>query len=109
MSPRQGGRADEQDQPRLRRSHGAISGRIGRALVTEGALVSAAEATQLALIQQTNIVYVNFTQSSTEVLRMRKAMAAKQLVRVGGDAVAVKIILEDGTELPRAASCCSAT
>jgi len=79
-----------------------ISGRIGRALVTEGALVSAAEATQLALIQQTSTVYVNFTQSSGEVLRLRKAMAAKQLVRLGGDAVAVRVILEDGSELPRA-------
>src|SRR4029077_19601365 len=78
-----------------------ISGRIGRALVTEGALVSAAEATQLALIQQTSIVYVNFTQSSTDVLRLRRAMAAKQVVRVGGDAVAVHVVLEDGRELPR--------
>jgi membrane fusion protein (multidrug efflux system) len=56
-----------------------ISGRIGQSLVTEGALVSAAEATQLAVIQQTNTVYVNFTQSSTDVLRLRKAIAAKQL------------------------------
>jgi len=78
-----------------------ISGRIGRALVTEGALVSAGEATQLALIQQTNAVYVNFTQSSSEVLRLRKALAANQLRRAGGDAVAVRVVLEDGTELPR--------
>jgi membrane fusion protein (multidrug efflux system) len=80
-----------------------IAGRIGRALVTEGALVSAAEATQLALIQQTNTVYVNFTQSSAEVLRLRKALAAKQLRQVGGggDAVAVQVVLEDGSVLPQ--------
>ena len=51
-----------------------ISGRIGQSLVTEGALVSATEATQLALIQQTNVVYVNFTQSTSDVLRLRKAI-----------------------------------
>ena len=79
-----------------------ISGRIGRALVTEGALVSAAEATQLALIQQTATVYVNFTQSSGEVLALRRALAANQLRRVGGDAVAVNVVLEDGSALPQA-------
>lgn len=82
-----------------------IAGRIGRALVTEGALVSAAEATQLALVQQTNAVYVNFTQSSAELLRLRKAIAAQQLRRTGADggagAVAVHVVLEDGSVLPR--------
>ena len=78
-----------------------IAGRIGRALVTEGALVSAVEATQLALIQQTRVVYVNFTQSSLAVLQMRKALAAKQLRRIGGNAVPVTVVLEDGSELPR--------
>ena len=53
-----------------------ISGRIGRALVTEGALVSQAEATQLALIQQIDPVYVNSTQAVAEVARLRKAAAA---------------------------------
>ena len=48
-----------------------IAGRIGRALVTEGALVSQGEATQLALVQQTNEVYVNFMQSANEVTRLR--------------------------------------
>ncbi len=78
-----------------------ISGRIGQALVTEGALVSATEATQLALIQQTGSVYVNFTQSTTEVLRLRKAIAAKQLRASGDGSVPVRIVLEDGSELPR--------
>lgn len=78
-----------------------ISGRIGQALVTEGALVSAAEATQLALIQQTGTVYVNFTQSSADVLRLRKAIASKQLRASGDGSVPVRIVLEDGTELPK--------
>jgi membrane fusion protein (multidrug efflux system) len=82
-----------------------IAGRIGRALVTEGALVSAAEATQLALIQQTSTVYVNFTQSSGELLQLRRALASNQLRKLGGsgkdEAVAVTVLLEDGTELPR--------
>ncbi len=76
-----------------------IAGRIGRALVTEGALVSATEATQLALIQQVGSVYVNFTQSSSELLRLRRAMAAGQLRKLAGDAVAVQVLLEDGTPL----------
>ena len=72
-----------------------ISGRIGRALVTEGALVSATEATQLALIQQTSTVYVNFTQSATELQRLRKA-AGKQS---NSGTTPVTIMLDDGTEL----------
>jgi membrane fusion protein (multidrug efflux system) len=70
-----------------------ISGRIGRALVTEGALVSAAEATQLALIQQTSTVYVNFTQSATELQRLRKASGQKAA------GAPVTIMQDDGSEL----------
>ncbi len=82
-----------------------ISGRIGRALVTEGALVSATEATQLALIQQTNAVYVNFTQSANEVQQLRRALAKGQLRTVGGgngaQAAQVRIVLDDGSELAK--------
>ena len=79
-----------------------IGGRIGRALVTEGALVSAAEATPLALIQQTSSVYVNFTQSTAEVLRLRQGLAANRVQRPGvADSTEVKVELEDGTELAR--------
>lgn len=78
-----------------------ISGRIGQALVTEGALVSQAEATQLAVIQQTASVYVNFTQSTADVLRLRKALESKQLRTTGDGSVAVRVVLEDGSELPR--------
>src|SRR5690606_3655861 len=51
-----------------------ISGRIGRSLVTEGALVGQGEATQLAVIQQINPLYVNFTQPATEVMNLRRAL-----------------------------------
>ena len=78
-----------------------IAGRIGQSLVTEGALVSQLEATQLAVIQQTRTVYVNFTQSTGDVLRLRKALASKQLLGAGEGVVAVHIVLEDGSELPR--------
>ncbi|WP_296507915.1 efflux RND transporter periplasmic adaptor subunit [Rhodoferax sp.] len=79
-----------------------ISGRIGQSSVTEGALVGAADAAALATIQQTGSVYVNFTQSSTEVLRLRKAIASKQLRASGDGSVPVRIVLEDGSELPKA-------
>ncbi|WP_416234702.1 efflux RND transporter periplasmic adaptor subunit [Paucibacter sp. PLA-PC-4] len=74
-----------------------IAGRIGRALVTEGALVSAAEATQLALIQQTSSVYVNFTQSANEVQQLRRALAAGQLRSAGSNAAQVQVLLDDGS------------
>ncbi|CAN5912238.1 efflux RND transporter periplasmic adaptor subunit [soil metagenome] len=76
-----------------------ISGRIGRSLVTEGALVGQGDATQLAVIQQINPMYVNFTQSATDVLKLRRAMQDGQFKRVGGtDAASVRVVLEDGTE-----------
>ena len=78
-----------------------ISGRIGQSLVTEGALVSQAEATPLAVVQQTSTVYVNFTQSTSDVLRLRKALASKQVRSAGEGAAMVRIVLEDGSELPR--------
>jgi len=76
-----------------------ISGRIGRALVTEGALVGQSDATELAVIQQIDPMYVNFTQSATDVLRLRRAMEAGQFKRASGpNAASVRVVLEDGTE-----------
>ena len=75
-----------------------ISGTIGRALVTEGALVGQGEATQLAVIQQTDPMYVNFTQSAAQAMGLKRAMAAGQLKSAGADAASVRIVLEDGTE-----------
>jgi membrane fusion protein (multidrug efflux system) len=74
-----------------------ISGRIGQALVTEGALVSATEATQLALISQTDEVYLNITQSANELQQLRKSAGGK-----GTSAgLPVSVVLDDGSELPR--------
>jgi membrane fusion protein, multidrug efflux system len=79
-----------------------ISGRIGRALVTEGALVGQGEATQLAVIQQINPMYVNFTQSASEVMRLRRALEQGRLKRAAGrEGAMVRVVLEDGTEHPQ--------
>jgi membrane fusion protein (multidrug efflux system) len=78
-----------------------ISGRIGRALVTEGALVGQGEATALAVIQQVDPLYVNFTQSATEAMRLKRAMAAGLLKGAGNGAAAVRVVLDDGSEYPR--------
>ena len=76
-----------------------ISGRIGRALVTEGALVGQGEATQLAVVQQIDPMFVNFTQSATDVLRLRKAVAGGRLKRPdGADGTQVRVLLDDGSE-----------
>ena len=79
-----------------------IAGRIGRALVSEGALVGQGDATQMALIQQTDRLYVNFTQPAADALRLRKAFDAGTLQRTGAGA-AVRIVLDDGSELGQAA------
>ena len=73
-----------------------ISGRIGRAAVTEGALVSQTEATLLATVQQVDTLYVNITQSATEALRLKRAVEAGQLQAAGS--TQVRLILDDGSE-----------
>ena len=76
-----------------------ISGRIGRALVTEGALVGQGDATPLAVVQQIDPMYVNFTQSANDVLQLRRAMEAGQFKRASGtDAASVRVVLEGGNE-----------
>ncbi len=87
---------------RIQRSHAdvtaPIAGRVGRALVSEGALVGQGDATPMALIQQTDQLYVNFTRSANEVLQMQQALRAGQLQRAGGGAaLAVSLLLPDGS------------
>lgn len=78
-----------------------ISGRIGRALVTEGALVGQGEATPLAVVQQINPLYVNFTQSASDALRLRRAMENGTLKRAGdGQSASVRVLLDDGSAYP---------
>ncbi|MBI5279770.1 MAG: efflux RND transporter periplasmic adaptor subunit [Burkholderiales bacterium] len=78
-----------------------ISGRIGRSLVTEGALVGQGEATPLAVIQQVDPLYVNFTQSASEVLNLRRALEQGRLKRAGPEGAQVRVLLEDGSEHPQ--------
>lgn len=73
-----------------------ISGYIGQAMVSEGALVTANGTTVLATIQQTDPMYVNITQSASNVMKLRQQIAAGQVQAVDG-AVPVDIVLEDGT------------
>ncbi|AWI76169.1 efflux transporter periplasmic adaptor subunit [Parazoarcus communis] len=75
-----------------------ISGRIGRSAVTPGALVTANQATALATVQQLDPIYVDLTQSSAELLGLRRAMEAGKLKSSSAKAVPVQLVLEDGTQ-----------
>ena len=75
-----------------------ISGRIGRSAVTPGALVTANQAQALATVQQLDPIYVDLTQSSADLLRMRAEIAAGRLQAGAKGEVPVKLILEDGSE-----------
>lgn len=77
----------------------AISGRIGRALVTEGALVGRGEATHLATIEQIDPLYANFTQPGADLLRLQAAIKSGKLKR--NDSVRVEMMLEDGSIYPQ--------
>ena len=75
-----------------------ISGRIGRSLVTEGALVGRGEATQLATIEQIDPIYVNFTQSSVELLALREAIASGRWKKA--DTRRMELVLENDSVYP---------
>jgi membrane fusion protein, multidrug efflux system len=77
-----------------------ISGRIGAALVTEGALVSQSTATQMALIQQMDPIYFDFTESSADVLKLRKEVEAGRLKKASSGEPTVTLKLPDGTAYP---------
>ena len=74
-----------------------ISGRIGKAMVTEGALASATEATKMAVIQQLDPIYVDFTQSSLDMLKLRQAIEAGKMQGVSQNSVKITLLLEDGS------------
>jgi membrane fusion protein (multidrug efflux system) len=73
-----------------------IAGRIGRSSVTNGALVTASQALPLATIQQLDPVYVDVTQSSNEMLRLRKSLESGQL-KNHEDQAKVRLLLDDGS------------
>lgn len=75
-----------------------ISGRIGRSTVTEGALVTAEQATALATIQQLDPLYVDLNQSSTEMLNLKKELSSEQTQHLEKSQSRVKVLFEDGAE-----------
>ncbi|MEB0045267.1 MULTISPECIES: efflux RND transporter periplasmic adaptor subunit [unclassified Pseudomonas] len=77
-----------------------ISGRIGRALVTEGALVGQSETTPLAVIQQLNPIHADLTQSTRELNELRRAFRSGQLQQVGQDQVKATLIQDDDSLYP---------
>lgn len=77
-----------------------ISGRASRAAVTEGALVTAANGTLLTTIEQIDRVYVNFSQSSSDVLAVRRDVASGKIKMGNINQVRVTLILEDGSTYP---------
>ena len=79
-----------------------ISGRIGRSAVTPGALVTANQTPALATIQQLDPVYVDVSQSSAELLRLKRDLAAGALREDAASQAQVGLLLEDGTPYPLA-------
>lgn len=74
-----------------------ISGRAGKSQVTEGAYVQASQATLMTTVQQTDPIYVDLTQSSTDILRLRRELADGKLTSAGPGQAKVSLTLEDGT------------
>ncbi|WP_447589065.1 efflux RND transporter periplasmic adaptor subunit [Aquipseudomonas campi] len=75
-----------------------ISGRVGRSAVTEGALVNNGQAQALATIQQLDPIYVDVTQPSKDLLRLRRELASGKLEKAGENAAKVQLTLEDGSQ-----------
>jgi membrane fusion protein (multidrug efflux system) len=77
-----------------------IAGRIGRSLVTEGALVKAAQDEAIATIAQLDPIYVDVTESSSELLRQRRDFDAGRLQQDASHQAQVTLTLEDGSSYP---------
>ena len=77
-----------------------ISGRIGRSTITKGALVTAHQPLALATIQKMDPMYVDVTQSTADILRLRRQLQEGQLDQNGKNQQKVKLLLDDGTEYP---------
>jgi membrane fusion protein (multidrug efflux system) len=77
-----------------------ISGIIGRSNVTVGALVTAQQGNPLAVVQQMDPIYVDATQSSANLLQLKRNIAAGRIKGTGPDQARVKLLLEDGTPYP---------
>jgi membrane fusion protein (multidrug efflux system) len=76
-----------------------INGVVGAALVSEGALVVKNEA-NLATIQQLDLIYADFTQSVSEMNKLRRAFEEGDLDRIAPSAARIRLVLDDGTLYP---------
>ncbi len=74
-----------------------ISGRIGKSSVTEGALVTAQQTTALTTIQQLDPIYVDVSQSSGDMLKLKKALDSGQLEKVDEKSAKVTLLFDDGS------------
>jgi membrane fusion protein (multidrug efflux system) len=74
-----------------------IDGRTGRSMVTEGALVTANQSTSLVTVTQLDPIYVDVTQSTTTILRLKRELASGQIRSAGEGKIPVKLMLEDGS------------
>lgn len=72
-----------------------ISGRIGKSVVTQGALVTAGQPDALATVQQLDPIYVDVTQSATELVQLRRELASGKVQ--DNQQLPVTLILEDGS------------
>ncbi|MDO7925471.1 efflux RND transporter periplasmic adaptor subunit [Pseudomonas sp. KFB-139] len=77
-----------------------ITGRIGKSTVTPGALVTASQTTALTTIQQLDPIYVDVTQPSASLLRLKRSMARGELEKSGESAARIRLQLEDGSDYP---------
>lgn len=77
-----------------------ISGRIGRSNVTKGALVTTNQPVALATIQKLDPMYVDVTQSTADILKLRRQLQQGQLDQNGKNQQKVKLLLDDGSEYP---------
>jgi len=82
------------------RVNAPISGRIGKSSVTVGALVTAYQPTALSTIQQLDPIYVDVTQTSAELLRLKRNLESGKLTADSKNGRKVQILLEDGTPYP---------
>ncbi len=77
-----------------------ISGWVSLSSVTPGALVTANQAAPLTTVQQLATMHVDVTQSSSELLRLKRELAAGRMQKVDADSTPIKLLLEDGTRYP---------
>ena len=77
-----------------------ISGHIGKAFVTEGALVRQSEATQLANIDQLDPIYFDFSQSTEDLMRLRRAVESQTYKGLAVNQIKAKLLMSDGTIYP---------